>query len=443
MKKILVIICSTFIVLSIHAQVTNGVRVGAGVAELLADRTMQIAGGILPGTSRGQDGKLRVVAVVMEKQSVKIAIASCDIIAITRLQLEPALSQIEKTTGIPQSNVLIQSTHTHHSPSIVRVHGYEPDPVFPKRVQDGIVEAVQKANSNLSKEECSFSFWLGKEETVGQNSRWILPNGQINWTHPMTEYVRPTGPFDPELPVLTFSDQAGKMRAMIFNHSTHHIGTRNPGFFSPGFYGLAAQRMEQELDCPVCFIIGAFGSTHNVTLTGVECMKRIERAVLDANDRTQVRPVEHIAVIRRPFKFKVRQFDEAKEDEAVKSYSRSGEDVIRVFRAMRKNLAPQQGQERETWLQVMLIGDIAIAGVPGELFTQLGVDIKTRSPFRYTYVAGLANDWIGYLPDLTSFKLGGYQVWTGYHSYVEPGTGERMVDEIVAMLKELAQGASR
>jgi len=86
----------------------------------------------------------------------------------------------------------------------------------------------------------------------------------------------------------------------------------------------------------------------------------------------------------------------------------------------------------------MRIGDVAIVGVPAEYFTKLGLDIKNRSPFRHTVIAELANDWIGYVPDQDAFKLGGYQVWTGFHSYCEPGTGERIVDEAVAMLKELA-----
>ncbi len=51
----------------------------------------------------------------------------------------------------------------------------------------------------------------------------------------------------------------------------------------------------------------------------------------------------------------------------------------------------------------------------------------------------LANDWIGYLPDMSGYKLGGYQVWTGYRSYAEVGAGERLVDETVAMLHEVAQ----
>jgi hypothetical protein len=138
----------------------------------------------------------------------------------------------------------------------------------------------------------------------------------------------------------------------------------------------------------------------------------------------------------------VRTFDEAVEDEKVERYCRKyftehADQTIAIFREMRRELKPQQGDERKTWLQAMLIGDVAIVGVPAEYFTVLGMDIKKRSPFPQTYVAELATDWIGYLPDKEAHELGGYQTWMGLHSYAEVGTGERMADEIVAMLKEL------
>jgi len=34
--------------------------------------------------------------------------------------------------------------------------------------------------------------------------------------------------------------------------------------------------------------------------------------------------------------------------------------------------------------------------------------------------------------------MGGYQTWMGLHSYAEEGTGERVADEVVKMLNELA-----
>src|SRR5262249_36775076 len=135
-------------------------------------------------------------------------------------------------------------------------------------------------------------------------------------------------------------------------------------------------------------------------------------------------------------------FDEEKEDAAVSAYckeraAKQAQAYIEVFRAQRKVLAPQQGQERTSWVQVVLIGDVAIVGVPAEFFTKLGQEIKRRSPFRYTYVAELANDWIGYLPDRKGFELGGYQTWTGLHSFTAPGAGEAIVDTAVEMLREL------
>jgi hypothetical protein len=234
------------------------------------------------------------------------------------------------------------------------------------------------------------------------------------------------------------------LRALLFNHSTHTIGTRKAGHRSPSFYGLAAQEIEAEQGGVVCFLEGASGSTHNLSLSGDESTKRIKAAALEALHAAQPRAVTKLAAAKRPFRFRVRHFDEAQEDEAVARYCRkyapAGADtIIKVFRDMRAGLAAQRGEERETWLQVMRIGDIALVGVPAEYFTQLGLDIKNRSPFRHTYIAELGNDWIGYLPNLEGHKLGGYQVWTGYHSYAELGSGERMADEVVAMLKELAR----
>ena len=114
--------------------------------------------------------------------------------------------------------------------------------------------------------------------------------------------------------------------------------------------------------------------------------------------------------------------------------------TIEVFRAQRKVLAPQRGTERTTSVQAVRIGDVAVVGVPAEFFTVLGQEIKRRSPFRYTYVAELANDYVGYLPDRKAHELGGYQTWTGLHSFAEVGTGERVVDAAVKLLDELAAG---
>jgi hypothetical protein len=421
-------------------------RVGAAAVNLEADDSMVIAGGIGPGHAKGQEGELRVTAVVIEKPgSGKFVVGDVDVLFLTRDFVDRALAEVLRTTGIPPEHVLINATHTHHAPSITVIHGYGVDPVFVKRVEDGIVEAIQKADANL-KDGARFFFALGEEKTVGNNSRWLLPDNQISWgIH--KDAIRPTGPFDPQLPVLAFKGQGDELLALIYNHSTHTIGTIKPGVRSPGYYGLAAQELERETGATVSFLEGASGSTHNIAgLPTALCVSRLKAAVNDALAKSTEHPVDRIVSVKRKFTFTVRKFDEAVEDAKVVRYCKKyghPDSQIAVFRDMRKALAPHQGEARETWIGAMLIGDVALVGVPAEYFTVLGMDIKQRSPFKNTFVAELANDWIGYLPDRKAHELGGYQTWMGQHSYAEIGTGERMADEVVGMLNELANGGGK
>jgi hypothetical protein len=324
----------------------------------------------------------------------------------------------------------------------VTVHGYGREEVFCQRVQQGIVQAVCQAHGRLEDSGSSqFRFRLGQEDTVGQNSRLLLSDDTIYWIGPRDDVVRPTGPFDSDLPVLAFYGRNDDLQALIFNHSTHTIGIRTKGR-SPSYYGLAAQELEQELGGLVCFLQGASGSTHKLGMPTGEAVIRIKGAVREALRRAEPRPVARLAAIKKPFTFRVRHFDEEAEDAQVSAYCRKrapdyADRVIETFRKQRAVIAPKQGEEQTTWVQVMCIGDVAIVGVPAEFFTVLGIDIKRRSPFRYTYIAELANDWVGYLPDCEAFDLGGYQTWTGLHCYAEPGTGEAMVEEVLDMLGTL------
>jgi hypothetical protein len=433
-----------FAVAMADASEAAALRVGAAAVELEADDSMPIAGGIHAGYVKGQEGKLRATAFVVEKPgSAPVAIVSCDVLMIQRDLADAAIAEIEKSCGIPAANVLVHATHTHHAPSTIKVHGYGRSEVFCQRLQAGIVKAVRDAKAALA--DTTFYFKLGSEPTVGMNSRLLMKDGAIHWVGSRDDAVGPTGPFDPDLPVLAFRSPAGKLQALLFGHSSHSIGTLKPGVRSPAFYGMAAQELEKELGCTAAFLEGASGSTHVYNMGAKHAFDRIRKATLDALAQAEPQEVRRQAALKRPFAFKVRHFDEAAEEKAVSEYCKkrignSAESVIEVFRKMRKELAPQQGQERTTWIQTIAIGDVAIVGVPAECFTKLGLEIKRRSPFKHTVVVELANDWIGYVGDRAAYKLGGYQLWTGFHSYSEADTGERMVDQAVAMLEELAKG---
>lgn len=411
-------------------------KAGSCSVEIPSDESMIIAGGIHPRFASGREGKIRASALVIEK-NIKVCIVSCDVLALQRDVCDEVCSEVERRFGIPFENILIASTHTHHAPATVTVHGYSGDDVFIENVKRSILEAVGAADDDLK--SVDMSFWLGIESTVGQNSRLLLSDGTIYWVGPRDDALRPTGPFDPDLPLIVFNRGDGNPEALVFSHSTHNIGTRCHEAVSPGFYGLAAQELEEENGGNVLFLPGASGSTHNLTLPADEMIIRMKNAIKEALSESKPRDISRIISIKREFEYMIRRFDEEKEEKAVSYYCnkrvKNPESVIEVFRVMRKKLWKQQGDIRKSWIQVILLGDIALVGIPGELFTKLGLTIKRLSPFRYTYVVELANDWIGYIPDRHAYDLGGYQVWTGLHSYVEKGTGEAMVEEAIRMLQ--------
>lgn len=430
-------------------------RATAAAVELHATDDMIIGGSIGPGHAKGQDGPLRAVATVIEgpPHRTRVALVSLDVIAVPREVLDDAAREIERRTGIPFDHILISATHTHHAPATVVMHGYGAVPEFVTQVRNAAVEAVVIAEGNLASAPVTRAFFvMGRESTLGQNSRIEMRDGTIAWCRfEEADQLGPTGPFDPDFPVMSFRRPDGSIAAAIFGHSTHSIGTRNPGRRSPAFYGLAAQDFERESGAITTFFEGASGSTHLIKLDGVrpenlavEAERRVLNALRYFVDQAPELRIDRIDSLKREVSIRVRKFDEAKEEAAVQAYCRTarcdelfGHDTAAVFRQERADLAAYQGEERKTWISAIRVGDIAIVGVPAELFTQLGIDIKKRSPFRYTFIAELANDDVGYVANSDAYRLGGYQMWMGHHSWTERGTGELFVDEAVKLLNEL------
>jgi hypothetical protein len=446
MNRLIYSVTFAWLALTCNSALAAGdLKAGAAAENLVADDSMVIGGGIGPGKAKGQEGELRACALVLEdQQGSKIALVACDVLMVNRDVLDRASQRIEQATGIPFDHILINATHTHHAPTTASIHGYTREEGFTRQVEEKIVQAATRANGRLG--PASFLFRLGEESSVGKNSRLLLKDGTIFWVGSHDDAVRPTGPFDPELPVLAFRRPEGQFECIFFNHSTHTIGAQTPGARSPAFYGLAAQSLEKQRGGTVIFFEGASGSTHNLDVPIPEATHRIEDAVARALEVARPRPVDRVRSLKKEVVVKVRRFDEAADERAVTAYCSKrikdpagAERVIATFRAMRKEVAPRQGESQKTWVQALLIGDIAIVGVPGEFFTILGQEIKRRSPYRYTYVFELANDYIGYIPDQVGFDRGGYQVWTGLHSFLERGTGELIVDEAVGLLNRLQQ----
>jgi hypothetical protein len=54
--------------------------------------------------------------------------------------------------------------------------------------------------------------------------------------------------------------------------------------------------------------------------------------------------------------------------------------------------------------------ELALTSLPGEIFTEIGLDIKKRSPFRQTLPITLGMGECGYVPLAGCFTRGGYEI---------------------------------
>ena len=56
------------------------------------------------------------------------------------------------------------------------------------------------------------------------------------------------------------------------------------------------------------------------------------------------------------------------------------------------------------------IGDFVLVTFPGEPFARVGLNIKEKSPYTNTFLAGFSNGYIHYAPTSDEYKAWGYEV---------------------------------
>jgi hypothetical protein len=91
-------------------------------------------------------------------------------------------------------------------------------------------------------------------------------------------------------------------------------------------------------------------------------------------------------------------------------------------------------------LHLLQIGPAVLAGIPAEPFAEIGLAIKSRSPFPHTWFGGYVGGWSGYIPTPEEYPRGGYEVET---SPFTPEAAARVVEDTVAALADLHTKTAR
>ena len=88
-------------------------------------------------------------------------------------------------------------------------------------------------------------------------------------------------------------------------------------------------------------------------------------------------------------------------------------------------------------VMALLINDeIALMGMPGEPFTEFGINFRERAPVPDAFFVGYANGYYGYFPTLRAAVEGGYGA-NSLTTRTEVGAGEAMVNHALVKLYQM------
>ena len=95
-----------------------------------------------------------------------------------------------------------------------------------------------------------------------------------------------------------------------------------------------------------------------------------------------------------------------------------------------------------TPLQVLRIGDVCIGSLPNEIFCEIGLEFRQRSPVQPAFLVSLAHGYFDYLPTPKQHELGGYETWLATNR-LEPKASEKMLDALLEMAAEVRSTAAK
>ena len=353
------------------------------------------------------------------------AIISLDVCSLSSSDCLKIRTMAEKQTGIPYDRIIVAATHTHSGPATVG-HLNPREDAYTKELPKKIVSLIKKAAVAMA--PAAVGCGSGQEDTISHYRRLLADDGHVvmNWEPwPAERIVRVLGVIDPDVGVIKIVASGGsaQLLGLLFNHPGHpNVMSGDNYLINPDYPGRAEALLEKAYGGTAMFVNGAQGKMDIDGLkdrdwSGVE---RIGRALAEAVKKTAQaiipRAEARLRVGSHQFTVPARKILDKEKAWAEEILKKTGGAVKPVadgvgddFKAgLYLQLLQVQNQAISLEQICLAFDDYAFISFPGELFTEIGMAIKAESPFRHTYILGLANGTVGYIPTRRAIGEGGY-----------------------------------
>jgi neutral ceramidase len=441
-------------------------QAGVAFVDITAPIPFRMHGYFYERLSTGVKDPLFARAIVLKQGKEMAAFVFCDLVAIPYAETMPARKKASEATGIPVEHIAVTGTHTHTGPQFfmslndfwhdyaVAKHGKDPYDAADYRSEliNRIADAVVQAKAALAPIEASSGF--ASEKSISYNRRYRMKGGAVRFNPAINnpDIIEPAGPIDPQVGIISLSKPNGKEPTSLIVSFAMHPDTTGGTLYSADYIHTLDERLKHIFgtDCKVMFGTGTCGDINHRNVhsekqrTTEELGTMLGDTVASAIKKGELTPIKHPSLAVRSIKVPC-ALQQVSADDVAKANKNMERLVTRELPFMESVEACKildVERLRKIWgdtvpLEVQafrLDDDTAIVTLPSEIFVNLGLAIKAASPFKTTLVVELANDSVAYVPTKQAFLEGSYEVT---NSRVERGSGEKLAEAAIGLLKEL------
>jgi hypothetical protein len=352
--------------------------------------------------------------------------------------------RIEQELGIPAEHIVISSTHSH---SVGRI----------QNLDEKIFAAVKEAKAKLQPARIG---WGTGVSYINVKRDIIDPETRTWWEGPNYD-----GPSDKTVYVITFEALDGTPIAVYYNYAMHAVIMGQYDMVSGDVPGATSRYIEDSYDNKIVAVwsAGASGDQNPIYFQQTFDLRNIRIAdyAERGEDISNAMPPGGVGLDRSdPIVQRL-----MKEQEIVNNAMgvMLGEEVKHVMRGVqrttdkaeikakqevltfpgRRRTNQGRGGVEGTYIDgdsvtirigVLIIDDIALGTVNGEVYNAIATQFIKESPYAHTMMVTIANGsaTTGYIPDDASY---GQQVFEVLSSRVKPGYAERGIIDGILDLK--------
>lgn len=361
--------------------------------------------------------------------------------------IEQIARAVRRATGIPRRLQMFNCSHTHSAPLFDSATPFTdgqpwalaPDgsPYFAHLLRQ-TVEAAREAVATLHPVHACAAR-VPMDTTVNRNI--YTPEGRPH-NFPCERHLLPlaNGALDNEVGMLLlFSTKAQALEYVVANYTCHPLNAGgHTAEISADYVGVFRAIVRESSRAQPMFLQGALGNTHpRVPEGGYSAARRhgerLAEAVLGQAYSSRWGILAKDYALRVPeIRGRVWRHGFPLTSHGAGWYRTIVDNPLVQPQIFRRAGKPHL----RTALQVLQLGELALCGLPGELTAELALQVKWNSPYRHTWMSGMATDYLGYLNHRFAYVHGGYEAQT---SVLPPEEGYRLADGLVRGLAALRE----